>query len=154
MPMNQFSSHSPDSLGLSGKDELLVFALTFLTSTWYIKNPFLKAKINEVRTCEHETVRLSDANVPVGGVLWCPAIRTRTKWNFGRNPEQPSFGTEASDTSIDTLLYWWECLCFCVSTLILRRSFQSEVEQTGASSQFYDKFSEYSSHFREDCFRL
>lgn len=48
MLMNQFFSHSPDSLDLSGKDELLVFALTFLTSTWYIKNPFLKAKINEV----------------------------------------------------------------------------------------------------------
>ncbi|KAG6377167.1 ubiquitin elongating factor core-domain-containing protein [Boletus reticuloceps] len=39
--------HSPDSLDLSGKDELVVFALTFMTSTWYIKNPFLKAKINE-----------------------------------------------------------------------------------------------------------
>ena len=45
-----FFSHSPNSLDLSGKDELLVFALTFLTSTWYIKNPFLKAKINEVQS--------------------------------------------------------------------------------------------------------
>jgi len=26
----------------------LVFALTFLTSTWYIKNPVLKVKINEI----------------------------------------------------------------------------------------------------------
>ena len=40
---------SPDSLELSGKNELLVWALTFLTSTWYIKNPFLKAKLVEVR---------------------------------------------------------------------------------------------------------
>ncbi|KAG2045883.1 hypothetical protein BDR06DRAFT_965538, partial [Suillus hirtellus] len=39
--------HSPESLDLSGKDKLVIFAPTFLTSTWYIKNPFLKAKINQ-----------------------------------------------------------------------------------------------------------
>jgi hypothetical protein len=27
----------------------MTFVLTFLTSTWYIKNPFLKSKINDVR---------------------------------------------------------------------------------------------------------
>ena len=32
---------------LSGKNEMLIWALTFLTSTWYIKNPFLKSKIVE-----------------------------------------------------------------------------------------------------------
>lgn len=26
----------------------MTFVLTFLTSTWYIKNPFLKSKINDV----------------------------------------------------------------------------------------------------------
>ena len=26
----------------------MIFALTFLTSTWYIKNPFLKSKLVEV----------------------------------------------------------------------------------------------------------
>ena len=40
--------HSPDKFELGGKFELLTFVLTFLTSTWYIKNPFLKAKINDV----------------------------------------------------------------------------------------------------------
>ncbi|KAG1779352.1 ubiquitin elongating factor core-domain-containing protein [Suillus placidus] len=44
----EFFLHSPESLDLSGKDELVIFALTFLTSTWYIMNPFLKAKINKV----------------------------------------------------------------------------------------------------------
>jgi Ubiquitin elongating factor core len=39
--------YAPDRLELSGKNELVIFALTFLTSTWYIKNPFLKAHINE-----------------------------------------------------------------------------------------------------------
>lgn len=43
-----FCRASPDSFELSGKTELLIFALTFLNSTWYIKNPFLKSKINDV----------------------------------------------------------------------------------------------------------
>lgn len=40
--------NSPEKFELSGKNELLIFTLTFLTSTWYIKNPFLKSKINDV----------------------------------------------------------------------------------------------------------
>ena len=39
---------SPDKFELSGKTELMTFVLIFLTSTWYIKNPFLKSKINDV----------------------------------------------------------------------------------------------------------
>ncbi len=41
---------SPEKFELAGKVELMTFVLTFLTSTWYIKNPFLKSKINDVRT--------------------------------------------------------------------------------------------------------
>ena len=40
--------HSQDSLELSGKKELLEFCLVFLSSTWYIKNPYLKAKLVQV----------------------------------------------------------------------------------------------------------
>lgn len=40
---------SPDKFELAGKVELMTFVLTFLNSTWYIKNPFLKSKINDVR---------------------------------------------------------------------------------------------------------
>lgn len=46
--MHSNYSQSPSSLELSGKNEMLIWCLTFLTSTWYIKNPFLKAKIVEV----------------------------------------------------------------------------------------------------------
>lgn len=35
----------PESYELSGKTERLTWALTFLISTWYIKDPFLKSKI-------------------------------------------------------------------------------------------------------------
>ncbi|KZV65315.1 hypothetical protein PENSPDRAFT_614272 [Peniophora sp. CONT] len=38
----------PRSLNVAGKEELLVFLMTFLTSTWYIKNPYLKNKIIDV----------------------------------------------------------------------------------------------------------
>jgi ubiquitin conjugation factor E4 B len=45
---HKFHRVSPDKFDLSGKVEMLIFAVTFLTSTWYIKNPFLKSKINDV----------------------------------------------------------------------------------------------------------
>jgi ubiquitin conjugation factor E4 B len=94
--------HSPESLDLSGKDELVIFALTFLTSTWYIKNPFLKAKINEA---------IFYGVLPYGndrhGILG-HALNTHTV---------------ALKNLIPALTH-----------------FYIEVEQTGASSQFYDKF--------------
>ncbi|KAG6890617.1 hypothetical protein C0995_006593 [Termitomyces sp. Mi166 len=39
---------SPDKFEMTGKIELMTFILTFLNCTWYIKNPFLKAKINDM----------------------------------------------------------------------------------------------------------
>jgi ubiquitin conjugation factor E4 B len=33
---------------LTGKEEVLIFTLTFMLSTWWIKNPFLKNKIIDV----------------------------------------------------------------------------------------------------------
>ena len=41
--------NSPQSLELSGKNELLIWCLTFLTSTWYIKNPSIKSHLVDVR---------------------------------------------------------------------------------------------------------
>jgi ubiquitin conjugation factor E4 B len=43
-----YSRYAPNSLALNGKNEIVVFAVTFLVSTWYIKNPFLKSKLIEV----------------------------------------------------------------------------------------------------------
>ncbi|KAG9315705.1 ubiquitin elongating factor core-domain-containing protein [Chiua virens] len=96
--------HTPNSLDLSGKDELLVFALTFLTSTWYIKNPFLKAKINEAVF-------------------------------FGVLP----YGNERNGILGGTLNSHPLSAKHLIPALT---HFYIEVEQTGASSQFYDKFSE------------
>jgi ubiquitin conjugation factor E4 B len=94
--------YSPDSFDLSGKTELLIFSLTFLTSTWYIKNPFLKSKINEVLFY---------------GI-----------WAQGRD-RQVILGS-LLNTHPMALKHLMPALMH----------FYIEVEQTGASSQFYDKF--------------
>ncbi|KAG2153094.1 ubiquitin elongating factor core-domain-containing protein [Suillus bovinus] len=94
--------HSPESLDLSGKDELVIFGLTFLTSTWYIKNPFLKAKINDAIFY---------------GVL--PYANDR----HGILGHTLNTHPVALKNLIPALTH-----------------FYIEVEQTGASSQFYDKF--------------
>ncbi|KAI0755049.1 ubiquitin elongating factor core-domain-containing protein [Daedaleopsis nitida] len=92
---------SPKSLELSGKNEMLMWCLTFLTSTWYIKNPFLKAKIVEV--------------------LFYGT------WNWG---EHRNVLTTLLNTHPMALKHLMPALMH----------FYIEVEQTGASSQFYDKF--------------
>lgn len=43
----------PDLIDISVKTELLTFILTFLSSTWYIKNPFLKSKLLQVRIAQY-----------------------------------------------------------------------------------------------------
>ncbi|TFK52628.1 hypothetical protein OE88DRAFT_1628311 [Heliocybe sulcata] len=95
--------HTPQSLDLSGKNELVIFCLTFLTSTWYIKNPFLKSKINEVLFFGILGYRGERTGV-LGGTLNSHPL--------------------ALKHLMPALMH-----------------FYIEVEQTGASSQFYDKFS-------------
>ncbi|KAJ6508731.1 ubiquitin elongating factor core-domain-containing protein [Mycena sanguinolenta] len=94
---------SPDKFDLSGKTELLIFVLTFLNSTWYIKNPFLKSKINDVLFF---------------GI-----------WGYGR--ERNGLLGNMLNTHPMALKHLMPALTH----------FYIEVEQTGASSQFYDKFS-------------
>ncbi|KAF8645185.1 hypothetical protein AX16_008012 [Volvariella volvacea WC 439] len=93
---------SPDKFELSGKEELLTFVLTFLTSTWYIKNPFLKSKINDVLFM--------------------------SIWGYGR--ERNGILGNMLNTHPLALKHLMPALMH----------FYIEVEQTGASSQFYDKF--------------
>ncbi|KAI0769012.1 ubiquitin conjugation factor E4 [Trametes elegans] len=91
----------PNSLELSGKNEILIWCLTFLTSTWYIKNPFLKSKIVEV--------------LFLGTYSW---------------GEHRSVLTMLLNTHPMAMKHLMPALM----------NFYIEVEQTGASSQFYDKF--------------
>ncbi|KAF9483478.1 hypothetical protein BDN70DRAFT_873762 [Pholiota conissans] len=93
---------SPDKFELSGKVELMTFILTFLTSTWYIKNPFLKSKINDVLFM--------------------------SIWGYGR--ERNGVLGNMLNTHPMALKHVMPALMH----------FYIEVEQTGASSQFYDKF--------------
>ncbi|KAK1229888.1 Ubiquitin conjugation factor E4 [Marasmius sp. AFHP31] len=93
---------SPDKFELSGKTEVLTFILTFLTSTWYIKNPFLKSKINDI-------------------LFMCI-------WGYGRE----------RNGILGGLLHSHPLALKHLMPALMH--FYIEVEQTGASSQFYDKF--------------
>ncbi|KAL0579137.1 Ubiquitin conjugation factor E4 [Marasmius crinis-equi] len=93
---------SPDKFELAGKNEVLIFVLTFLTSTWYIKNPFLKSKIND--------------------------ILFMGLWGYGRERNGVLGG----------LLHGHPLALKHLMPALMH--FYIEVEQTGASSQFYDKF--------------
>ncbi|KAF8631028.1 hypothetical protein AX15_002639 [Amanita polypyramis BW_CC] len=97
-----FVQASPDKFDLSGKVEMLIFSLTFLTSTWYIKNPFLKSKIND--------------------------ILFMSIWGYGR--ERNGVLGNLLNTHPLAVKHLMPALM----------NFYIEVEQTGASSQFYDKF--------------
>ncbi|GLB38346.1 putative ubiquitin elongating factor core [Lyophyllum shimeji] len=93
---------SPDKFELAGKIELMTFVLAFLNSTWYIKNPFLKSKINDVLFM--------------------------SIWGYGR--ERHGILGNLLNTHPMALKHLMPALMH----------FYIEVEQTGASSQFYDKF--------------
>ena len=62
---------------LSGENELVIFALTFLTSTWYIKNPFLKTKLVEVPPSYQVLVCHWGLRFRAGAILWDPRIWPR-----------------------------------------------------------------------------
>ncbi|KDQ11048.1 hypothetical protein BOTBODRAFT_35587 [Botryobasidium botryosum FD-172 SS1] len=94
--------HNPESLAQSGKNELIDFILTFLTSTWYIKNPYLKAKLDQILF--YGTIAYGNQRHGVMGPL------------LNSHPL---------------------ALTHLMPALM---SFYVEVEQTGAHSQFYDKF--------------
>ncbi|KAK9240563.1 ubiquitin elongating factor core-domain-containing protein [Lipomyces kononenkoae] len=82
--------------------ELVTFAVTFLRTSSYIKNPYLKAKIIEVL--------------------------------FYGTLSQPAFKNGFLGDTLNSLPIATEHLFH------LLMSFYIEIEQTGASSQFYDKF--------------
>lgn len=87
----------------------MIFALTFLTSTWYIKNPFLKAKINEVRfpiSLDAVMVRRR-WEYETGGILRCVAIRKRQTRDFGTHAEHARRCAQELDTGVDSFLYWY-----------------------------------------------
>ncbi|KAG9010260.1 hypothetical protein FRB94_010788 [Tulasnella sp. JGI-2019a] len=94
--------HTPGSMDLAGKKELVEFILTFMSSTWYIKNPYLKSKLVQI---------LFYGILPYGrdkmGVMG-PILNSHP-------------------TALQHLIP-------------ILMSFYVEVEQTGAHSQFYDKF--------------
>ena len=84
-----------------------------MTSTWYIKNPFLKSKINDVLFM--------------------------STWGYGRE-RHGVLGNMLNSHPM--------ALRHLMSALT---HFYIEVEQTGASSQFYDKFSKWRTYGCLNC---
>ncbi|KAF8315752.1 ubiquitin elongating factor core-domain-containing protein [Cantharellus anzutake] len=96
--------HTPDSIRVVGK-ELIDFILAFLSSPWYIKNPFLKAKVIQILF-------------------------------FGTL----SYAQETSGVLGPLLNTYPLALKHLMPTLMNFYVGKYNVENTGASSQFYDKF--------------
>ncbi|CAE6526367.1 unnamed protein product [Rhizoctonia solani] len=94
--------YRPELLDTTLRTEFLVFALTFLTSTWYIKNPFLKSKL--LQGLFYGSIHIGRERDGLLGAL------------FNSHPL-------ALQHLLPSLMW-----------------FYVEVEQTGASTQFYDKF--------------
>ncbi|GLB45696.1 putative ubiquitin elongating factor core [Lyophyllum shimeji] len=94
---------SPDKFEATAKVSLLTFVLTFLSATWYIKNPFLKLRINDLLFVS----TWGSGPDQMNGVLKSPLNTHRM----------------AIEHLMPALMH-----------------FYIEVEQTGANSQFNDKF--------------
>ncbi len=139
MTLWRVSRTSPMSFDLTGKTELITWTLTFLRSTWYIKNPFLKAKINEVK---RGSIFLSVQEVqfclPLDYLLRLSPVWPWKNWRIGTGFKFSYFRFEAPHACAHVVLHRWTPY---FKSFGYPSHYIAEVEQTGASSQFYDKFS-------------
>jgi ubiquitin conjugation factor E4 B len=113
--------YKPTVLELSGQKELIDFAMTFLTSTWYITNPYLKSKIVAVLAIGVRPFRRLDNGV-LGNALCTHQL------------------------SLDHLMTCLMSFYVGKDTVPLfasRFSSLLECEKTGTHTQFYDKFRLY-----------
>ena len=99
-----FKRTSPDKFELAGKIELMTFVLTFLNSTWYIKNPFLKSKINDVSPNIHYFSRMQDWSM-VGLVYEHMGLWTRADRHPGQPLEHSPDGAETPHAGVDAFLH-------------------------------------------------
>lgn len=128
----------------NSQEELVTFIITFLRNTQYIKNPYLKAKLVEVKMRykgTHErwwliVLMYSDS------ILLHLSNCQRRPWRTRDNAQFTSSCPGSLDGVIDDFLCWWVtskhysgAVQHFLIVLLL-----TEVEQTGTSSQFYDKF--------------
>ncbi|KAK9472807.1 ubiquitin elongating factor core-domain-containing protein [Dipodascopsis tothii] len=100
--VNYYSRNMPQALWDQSMNELVVFVVTFLRTSGYIKNPYLKSKFVEV--------------------LFYGTLRQRDNRN--------GYLSDIVNSAPLALEHLFHVLM----------SFYIEIEQTGASSQFYDKF--------------
>ena len=98
--------NNPLSFELSGRTELAIWAITFLRSTQYIKNPFLKAKINEVRSPTGIKSTSLTVRCNVGVVLRYSQLRTRAQRRIRWSSQHTPVRTQAPYAGNDVFLHW------------------------------------------------
>lgn len=90
---------------MTGKLELMSFILTFLNCTWYIKNPFLKAKINDVSPKKFSFE--AGVSILLQGIVYEHlGLWIRETRRFGKSSEYSSRSTKTSNASVDAFLHW------------------------------------------------
>lgn len=142
-------SYNPPVMMVQGSNELVDFSMAFLTSTWYITNPYLKSKLITVR----RNIITRNSGMAIDEVVACTGSRcwgqaeSRTTWCPERCLEQPPFSLEAPNDELDAILRRCVSQSQDSSTDILIDDDPPEVEKTGTHTQFYDKFSAYGHKF-------
>lgn len=111
--------HMPDIMMSAVGEELNVLCITFLTNSEYIKNPYLKAKL--VSVLFHGSYQ----------------IYHRQKGILGDSLTSSKF---ANDHLLHALLKFYIGKWHLETRERRLLTLCAEVEQTGVSSQFYDKF--------------
>ncbi len=104
--------------------------MVLLGNAGYIKNPYLKSKLVEVRIVSsfYKLDLVSFHACVISGLDWSDFWTLR--WCFYNAP----FGQGESCPITNFLLHWWYFVQFRILTNL-------DVEQTGMHSQFYEKFS-------------
>lgn len=110
--------YKPATLEYTGQKELVDFSIAFLTSTWYITNPYLKSKIVTVLAIGVRPFRRFNNGI-LGNVLCTHPLSLKHLMMC-----LMSFyvGKPTSDLFVIRCLVCLEC------------------EKTGTHTQFYDKF--------------
>jgi hypothetical protein len=82
----------------------MTFVLVFLNCTWYIKNPFLKSKINDVGFLSLGMITKITLNI-LGAILEYLGLWKGTKRDPRESTEHASNGAKTPHACIDALLY-------------------------------------------------
>jgi ubiquitin conjugation factor E4 B len=121
--------YKPTVFEHAGQKEIVDFSVTFLTSTWYITNPYLKSKLVTVLAIGVRPFRRFNQGI-LGSMLCAHPLSLKFLMMCLMN----------------FYVGKWE-ICLGTQLLIVC----AECEKTGTHTQFYDKFRTFSYSFCREC---